>query len=41
MAISSVAIEKSKALTFIPIERSVEGEPDPDLPGTRYSLALT
>jgi hypothetical protein len=36
MAKSSVAIEKSKALTLIPIERSVDGEPEPDLPGVRY-----
>jgi hypothetical protein len=36
MAINSVAIEKSKAFTLIPIERSVDGEPDPDLPGVRY-----
>jgi hypothetical protein len=41
MAINSVAIEKSNALTLIPIERSVDGEPEPDLPGTKYSPALT
>jgi hypothetical protein len=41
MAINSVAIEKSKALTLIPIERSVDGVPEPDLPGIRYSPALT
>ncbi len=36
-----VAIEKSKALTLIPIERSVEGEPEPERPGIKYSPALT
>jgi hypothetical protein len=41
MAINSVAIEKSKALTLIPIERSVDGEPEPERPGIKYSPAVT